>query len=94
LDDTLRLLVLTFAELMVTNASTRIEDVQRRPVVVVIGAPDGVLAVDGDWIADLHLTHRATNVLDVVFERDVVPLRLMIVMASRSNRLTPISLNA
>ena len=40
LDDTLELLVASFAEVVVADDAVRVNEVERRPVVVVEGGPD------------------------------------------------------
>ena len=62
------LLVFAFTKLMMTNAPARIDEVQRRPILVLEGAPDGVVVVDSNRVVDPHLARRSTHVLDVVFE--------------------------
>ena len=46
LNDHFGLLVFALPKVMVANAATRINEVQRRPILVVEGAPDGVVVVD------------------------------------------------
>lgn len=46
LDGALRLLVASFAEVVVADDAVRIDEVERGPVVVVEGAPDLVVVVD------------------------------------------------
>ena len=48
LDDALRVLVASFAEVMVADDSVRDDEVKRRPVMVVEGAPDLVVVVERD----------------------------------------------
>jgi len=50
LDHALGLLVTSFAEVLVADAAVGVDEVQRRPVVVVEGAPDCVVVVDGDLV--------------------------------------------
>ena len=63
--------VLALAKVMLANPSARVDEVQRRPVVVVEGTPDCVVAVDRDRVFDLQLPHRATDVVDVSFEGEL-----------------------
>ena len=58
LDDALRLLVAPFAEVSVADDAVRVDEVERRPVMVVEGAPDLVLVVDDDRVVDLALLDR------------------------------------
>ena len=53
---------------MLANPSPRIDEVEGRPVLVLEGAPDGVVVVDHHRIVDPHLLHGTTNVVDVAFE--------------------------
>jgi hypothetical protein len=48
LDGALGLLVASFADVVVTDDAVGVDEVQRRPVVVVEGAPDFVVVVDRD----------------------------------------------
>jgi hypothetical protein len=48
LDDALGLLVASFADVVVADDAVRVDEVQRRPVVVVEGAPACVVVVDRD----------------------------------------------
>src|SRR2546425_3999939 len=54
LDDPLRLVVSALAESMMSYPSLGIDDVERRPVVVLEGTPDLMVAVDRDRIVDPH----------------------------------------
>jgi hypothetical protein len=56
LDDTLRLLVASLAEVVVTDDALRVDEVQRWPVVVGEGAPDPVAVVDRDRVIDRAVT--------------------------------------
>src|SRR5262249_31313641 len=66
-----RPLVVPFAELMVAYPSLRVDEVEGWPVLVLEGAPDGVIAVDRDRIADPHVPDRAADVVDVLLEREL-----------------------
>ena len=63
--------VLALAEVMLANASARIDEVERGPVLVLERAPDRVVVVDHDRILDPHLLHGAAHVVDVLFEREL-----------------------
>jgi hypothetical protein len=52
LDDALGLLIATLAEVLVDDDAVGVDQVQRRPVVVVEGAPAGVVVVDRDRVVD------------------------------------------
>ena len=43
---------------MLANASTRVDEVERRPVLILEGPPDRIIVVDHDRIVDLHLLQR------------------------------------
>ena len=51
LDDHLGHRVLALAEVVVPDAPCRVREVDRRPVVVREGAPDGVVAIDRDRVS-------------------------------------------
>jgi hypothetical protein len=68
LNGVFRPVVLALAELMLTNASPRVDEIERRPVVVVEGAPDCVVAVERDRVLDAHLSRSPTDVLDIALE--------------------------
>ena len=67
LDDPLALHVSTLAELVVPDSPFRVGDVHGRPVPVVEGRPDGIVAVEGDRIFDVHVLRRPAHVVDVLF---------------------------
>ena len=71
LNDHLRLLVIAFAEFVVSNAALRVDEVERRPILIVEGAPDRIVGVDGDRIVDPHVLRGAAHVVDVVLEREL-----------------------
>src|SRR5262252_3145149 len=53
---------------MISNAPSRVDEIQRGPVIVPEGPPDRVVAVDHDRVPDAHLLHRTTDVVHVPFE--------------------------
>ena len=55
LDHALRFLVASFAEVVVADDAVGVDEVERRPVVVVEGAPDRVVVVDRDRVVDRSL---------------------------------------
>src|SRR5918994_1181454 len=71
LDDALRLLVASFAEVLVADDAVRVDEVERRPVAVVEGAPDFEVVVDRDRVVDPPLRRRLPNTVDVVLEREL-----------------------
>src|SRR5688572_29261876 len=66
-----RAMVLALAEVMLANASVRVDEIEGGPVLVLEGAPDRVIVIDHDRILDLHLPHGTTNVVEVVFESEL-----------------------
>src|SRR6516164_1789387 len=70
LDDTLRLLVASLAEMVIADDPVRVEEVERGPVVVVEGRPDRVLTVDRDRVVDRSLHHRVLYAVDLALERE------------------------
>src|SRR4051794_14921638 len=71
LDDELRLLVASFAEVLVADDPVRVDEVERRPVVVVEGAPDLVVAVEHDRVVDPSRLRRAPHAIDFLLEREL-----------------------
>jgi hypothetical protein len=71
LDDLLGLAVATFAEVVVSNRPLSVCDVERGPVAVRKGVPDGVVAVDGDGIHDSPLIDGRADAVDVCLEREL-----------------------
>ena len=71
LDDALGLLVASFAEVLVADDALRVDEVQRRPVVVVEGAPDRVVVVGSDRVVDRSLLRRHPHPVDLVLEREL-----------------------
>ena len=71
LDDVLRLLVASFAELVVADDALVVDEIERRPVVVVERAPDVVVVVDRDRVVDLSLLDRLPDAVDLVFEGEL-----------------------
>ena len=69
LDDALRLLVASFAEVLVADDAVGVDEVERRPVVVCEGAPDRVAVVDRDRVIDRSLVRRLPHAVDLVLER-------------------------
>src|SRR5258707_3554879 len=51
----LRLLIVSFAEMVVAYAALGVDEVMRRPILVVERAPDGVVVIDRDRIIDLEI---------------------------------------
>ena len=71
LDRPLGLLVGALAEMLEADAPVAVDQVERRPVVVVERPPDRELVVDHDRVADAQLAHRAAHVVEVVLEAEL-----------------------
>src|SRR5436305_3625581 len=71
LDDPLRFLVATLAEVLVADYPVRVDEVERRPVVVVEGVPDLVVVIDHDRVIDLSLLRRLPHEVDLLLEREL-----------------------
>ena len=71
LENHLGSLVLTFAEVVVADPALGIDEVERRPVVVVEGLPHGVVVVDGDRVPDIELLDAATDVVEIPLELEL-----------------------
>jgi hypothetical protein len=71
LDHPLRLLVASLAEVVVADDAVRVDEVERRPVVVVEPVPDLVLVVDRGRVVDRSLLRRLPHVVDLVLEREL-----------------------
>ena len=63
--------VLALAEMVVPNPTLRVGEVQRRPVVVGEGAPDGVVVVDRDRVVDSEVARLRLDVVQVVLEAEL-----------------------
>src|SRR5580698_10071905 len=68
LNDHFRLFVIALAELMMPDPPPRVGEVESRPVLVIEGLPDSMLAIDRDGIIDSHIFHGPTNVVDVLLK--------------------------
>jgi len=71
LDDALRLLVAAFAEVVVADDAFRVDEVERRPLMVVKGGPDGVVVIYGDRVVDPPLLRCLPHAVDLVLEREL-----------------------
>src|SRR5262245_33491653 len=71
LDQALRFLVAPFTEILVADDAFPVDEIQRRPVVVVEGAPDAVVVVDRDRISDASRLHCLPDAVDLVLEREL-----------------------
>src|SRR3712207_3403056 len=61
----------TLAEVVVADASLLIRDVQRWPVVIGEGAPDGVVAIERNRVIHPHLLGGRDHVVDVALEAEL-----------------------
>jgi hypothetical protein len=71
LDGALGLLVASFADMVVADDAVGVDEVQRRPVVVVEGAPNCVVVVDRDRVVDPSLGGRLPDAADLMLEREL-----------------------
>src|SRR6266542_725094 len=71
LDEALRLLVTPFAEVLVADDAVRVDEVERRPSIVVESAPDLVVVVERDRVVDRSLLRRLPYAVDLVLEREL-----------------------
>ena len=71
LDHMFGLGVIALAKMMRTNATIGVDEVMRRPVLVVEATPDRVVVVDRNGIIDAKAFHGGTNVVDVPLEREL-----------------------
>ena len=67
----LGLLVAPLAEVLVADDAVRVNEIERRPVVVREGAPDRVVVVGRDGVVDVPHPHRPPHPVDVVLEREL-----------------------
>src|SRR6266496_2104484 len=68
LNDHFGLFVFALAELMMSNLSLRVDEVEGWPVVVVEGTPDRIVVVDRDRIVDPQVRGGSADVVEVVLE--------------------------
>src|SRR5436190_8160923 len=71
LDEALRLLVTPFAQVLVADDAVRVDEVERRPSIVVESAPDVVVVVERDRVVDRSLLRGLPHALDLVLEREL-----------------------
>ena len=62
LKNPLRLLVVALAEVMMANLPLRIDEIERRPIVVVERLPERVVVINCDWMLKAHVLHGAANI--------------------------------
>src|ERR1700681_1435725 len=68
LNNQFRLLVFALTELMMSNMSLCIDEIEGRPVLVIESTPYSIVTVDRDRVIDPHLLHRLANPLDVFLD--------------------------
>ncbi len=71
LDHLLGLVVCALTEVMVANPAPRIDEVDRRPVVVAEGPPDLVVVVHRDRIRHPQVVHRPAHVLQLLLDAEL-----------------------
>ena len=71
LDRPLGLLVGALAEVVEPDPPVAVDEVDRRPVVVLERPPDREVVVDDDGVADAELGGRAAHVVEVVLEAEL-----------------------
>jgi hypothetical protein len=71
LDHPLQVFVPSLAEVMVTDDPVGVDEVQRRPVIVVEGLPDRVVVVEHDRVVDASGRGRLPDAVDLVLEREL-----------------------
>ena len=54
--------------MMMPNTPLRIDEIERRPILVAEGTPDDMVVVDRDRVIDPHVLHGPANVVEVLFE--------------------------
>jgi hypothetical protein len=57
--------------MVVADDAVGVDEVERRPVVVVEGAPDRVVVVGGDRVVDRHVLRRLPDAVELVLEREL-----------------------
>ena len=68
LNDPFRLFVFALAEMMMANMPLRIDEIERRPILVLESTPYRIVVIDRDRIVDLHVLRGSANVIDVFLE--------------------------
>ena len=71
LEDTFGLFVAALAEVVIADDAVPVDEVERRPVVVLEGAPDLVVVVDRDRVVDPSLDGRPPDKVDLVLKREL-----------------------
>src|SRR4051812_26578293 len=68
LNNPFRAFVFALAELVMSNMSLWIDEIQGRPIFVVEGAPYRMVAIDRDRISHSHVLHRPADMVNVFLE--------------------------
>ena len=66
--DALRLVVFAFAEMMGADAALRIDEIMRRPILVVEGLPDGEIVIQRHRIGDAQVLPPPSHIGRIFFE--------------------------
>src|SRR4051794_5839604 len=53
---------------MMANLPLRIDEIERRPIVVVERLPECIVIINCDWMLKAYVLHGAANVINVVLE--------------------------
>jgi hypothetical protein len=64
-------LILTLAELVVSDVSLRVGDVHGWPVPIAEGTPDRIVDIQRDRLLDAHILRGVADVVDVVLELEL-----------------------
>ena len=68
LNHPLGLVVLALSKVVISNASLAIDEIVRRPVFIVEGSPDRVVAIDRNGVDDLQIANRFFHIGALFFE--------------------------
>src|SRR4051794_1808330 len=62
---------MSFSELMMSNLSFRIDEVESRPILIIESTPDCVVVIHGDRVADMHVFGSPSNVRSVFLKSEL-----------------------
>ena len=71
LDDLLRALAASLAEMLVPDDAIPVDEVQRGPIAVVERLPDRIVVIGGHRVIDRSIIDRSPDPLDRVLEREL-----------------------
>ncbi len=60
--------IVAFAEMMVADAALGIDEIMRRPELVVEALPDLIIIVDRHGIGNAEFAHRTAHIVDILLE--------------------------